>query len=127
MKKSWFEFLFISGVIILLVSLLSGAINTLDSGAEDIEMLQTFNLDEGSGTWQLLQNVQNKDFDPRGFYYYGYSYFSLTHLMVKALGIVGFETTNEGFLAVCLRFVSLFSWFLCFLLSFGIGKKLEVV
>lgn len=125
MRKAWFEILFFIGVLTLFVSLIFGAISTLNAGAEDIEMLQTFNLDEGSGTWQLLQNVQNEDFDPRGFYYYGYSYFSLTHLMVKAIGFVGFDTSKEGFLAVFLRFVSLFSWFLCFLLSFGIGKNLK--
>ncbi len=125
MRKNWFEILFFLGIFALLFSLVFSAVSTLDAGTKDIEMLQTFNLDEGSGTWQLLQNVQNRDFNPRGFYYYGYSYFTATHLMVKAIGFFGIDTSDEGFLAVCLRFASLLSWLLCFLLAFGIGRNLK--
>ncbi len=82
----------------------------LGSATNSIEMLQAFNLDEGAGTWQLVQNIQNRDFDPRGFYNYGYLYINLTHWLVKPIGWMGIDTSGEQLPAVMLRLVSTLSW-----------------
>lgn len=86
------------------------ALINLDTASKDIELIQVFNLDEGAGTWQLKQNVLARDFDPRGFFNYGYLYINASHLVVKFLGGIGVDTSDEQVLAVTLRSMSLFAW-----------------
>ncbi len=102
------------------------ALLNLDTASKDIELIQVFNLDEGAGTWQLKQNVLARDFDPRGFYNYGYLYINASHLVVKVLGGLGFDTSDEQVLAVSLRSLSLFSWFLAGLFIFLSARNLQI-
>jgi hypothetical protein len=125
MTKGLTEKLLSLTILGFFILLSATAILNLGKGAESIEMLQTFNLDEGSGTWQLKQNVENRDFDPRGFYYYGYTYYTITHLFVKFTGWLGYATYDEGFLALSLRLVSFLCWLACGMLAFGIGRNLK--
>jgi len=99
-----------STVVVLLALFAFLAFQNIDVGAENIEQIQVFNLDEGAGTWQLKQNVLNRDFEPRGFYNYGYLYLNLTHLFVKVAGGLGYDSSDEQFLCICLRLASLISW-----------------
>lgn len=98
----------------------------LGTASKNIELLQVFNLDEGAGTWQLLQNVQNRDFNPRGFFNYGYAYINMSHMLVKVIGFVGINTDSEQVLAITLRAVSLISWFLTGFFIFKAARNLSL-
>lgn len=113
-------------VMLVLCTFALLAISQLDTASKNIELLQVFNLDEGAGTWQLLQNVNNRDFDPRGFFNYGYFYINSTHLLVKAFGFLGVDTSDEQLIAVCLRAISFMSWMLSGLFIFLTCRRLNL-
>lgn len=68
-----------------------GASVNVHYGLDNLEMVKAFETDEGHGAERTLQNVLNRDFDPRGYFHYPYLWFSIAIAFLRFFQRVGFN------------------------------------
>ena len=108
------------GLLILIVIMI---LRNLPRGADDINMLMVFNLDEGIAVERMMTNLENADLNPRGFYDYGYFYPSVVFGLGRVSTLLGADVTVK-IVTVIARLTSALAFILLLFFVFQIQKSL---
>ena len=114
---SAYQAIFLALCVLFLVVVSSGASIGIDSA----DIIQVFDSDEFNTVTQVMSNVAAGDYDPRGFYNYGYLLNNLVIAMSDMIALSGREVSEFG-VALSLRWISIVSWLVIVWATLQISK-----
>lgn len=95
------------------------ALFNMHYGIDSTNLMRVFSTDESWMVEILIDNVSNNDLNPRGFYFYGFFYHTVTYGIISLFELLDYSTDTR-FIAYTFRFVSLASYLLLLFIVYKI-------